>query len=229
MLVFRLVDQFKNGKATETMARPSNRAERRRQIVQGLIAVMARRGYESASIAEIAKAAGLTSGLVHYHFKNKQEILLALLEGLVERHISGLSARLAEAGERPDDQLAAFIDRHLALGADADPDALACWVLLSAEAIRQDEIRRALDGALARLAAWLVQIIEQGVEEEVFTCKSVEEAAGALIATIQGYFMLAATARDRIPRGSAARSARKMAEGLLGAALPSQRDERGAR
>ena len=47
------------------MARPSNTEERRQQIVQGLLRVMAERGYERASIAEIARAAGLTPGLVH--------------------------------------------------------------------------------------------------------------------------------------------------------------------
>ena len=40
---------------------------------------MADRGYERASVTAIAKAAGLTPGLVHYHFHNKKEILLALV------------------------------------------------------------------------------------------------------------------------------------------------------
>ena len=56
------------------MARPSNTEERRQQIVEGLLRVMAERGYERASIAEIAKAAGLSPGLVHYHFTEKQEL-----------------------------------------------------------------------------------------------------------------------------------------------------------
>ena len=36
---------------------------------------MAKRGYDGASVADIAKAARLTPGLVHYHFKNKQELI----------------------------------------------------------------------------------------------------------------------------------------------------------
>ena len=42
------------------MPRPSNTAERRAQITGALVKVMARRGYDGATIADIAKAARLT-------------------------------------------------------------------------------------------------------------------------------------------------------------------------
>jgi TetR/AcrR family transcriptional repressor of bet genes len=66
------------------MPRPSNTAERRAQIIEGLLNVIAADGYEGATIASIAKAAGLGSGLVHYHFTTKQAILLALIERIGE-------------------------------------------------------------------------------------------------------------------------------------------------
>src|SRR5690242_8084135 len=80
-----------------TMPRPSNTEERRAQITGALMKVMARSGYDGASIADIAEAAHLTPGLVHYHFKNKQEILLAALHELVARHRERLEARLEKA------------------------------------------------------------------------------------------------------------------------------------
>ena len=58
------------------------REERRAQIVDGLMRVLPEHGYERASVARIAKAAGLSPGLVHHHFENKQAILLALGERL---------------------------------------------------------------------------------------------------------------------------------------------------
>ena len=80
-----LVNQLIN-----VMARPSNTDERRLQIMGALVKVMARRGYDGASVADIARAARLTPGLVHYHFKNKQEILLAALRDLVARRDASL-------------------------------------------------------------------------------------------------------------------------------------------
>ena len=51
------------------MPRPSNTSERRKEIVSGLLHAMARRGYAETSMPEIARAAKLTPGLLHYHFR----------------------------------------------------------------------------------------------------------------------------------------------------------------
>ena len=64
------------------MARQSNTDERRAQIATALVDVMARRGYDGASVADIARAAGLTAGLVHYHFETKHAILIEALDRL---------------------------------------------------------------------------------------------------------------------------------------------------
>ena len=197
------------------MARPSNTEERRAQITGALVKVMAKHGYEGASIADIARAARLTAGLVHYHFESKQEILLAALRDLVAHHDAGLEARLGKGGGDPVAEVAAFIDFHLGLGADADPEALACWILLSGEALRQAKVRVEFERALEAMAARIEEVVRRGLEQRVFRCDSAAAVAGALVATIQGYFVLAATARGTIPPGSAARSAKQMAEGLL--------------
>ncbi|MDH5493397.1 MAG: TetR/AcrR family transcriptional regulator [Myxococcales bacterium] len=259
------------------MPRPPNTDERRAQITAALIEVMARRGYDGASIAQIASAAGLTPGLIHYHFRTKQEILLAALDALVARHEARLDEALASAPGSAKAAVSTFIDLHLGLGASADPAALACWILLSGEALRQPAVRVRYAAALDRLVERLRAILERGMREGellgldreaneapsqapssgrrrdrggsedemsgreargdlragrrsgaplepggVDATRSAEaaEAAAALVAAIQGYFVLAATARALIPPGSASRSVHAMAEGLLGCALP---------
>ena len=202
------------------MPRPSNTEERKAQITRGLMKVMAKRGYDGASISDIAKAAGLTPGLVHYHFKNKQQILLAALGELVARHDANLEARLSDAGGDPIAEVAAFIDFHLGLGADSDPEALACWILLSGEALREPKVRVQFAKALVAIVARIAAVIRAGVERRVFVCDSIDAAASAVVAAIQGYFVLAATTPAAIPKGSAAFSAKRMAEGLLQPAYP---------
>ncbi len=73
------------------MGRPSVKKERKLQITQGMMKVMATKGYDGASMPEIAKAAGLGQGLIHYHFKNKQEILVAVLSEIVNHHVDALN------------------------------------------------------------------------------------------------------------------------------------------
>jgi len=41
--------------------------------------VLSRQGYENSSIKEIAEQAGVAQGLVHYYFKSKQQLVLAVL------------------------------------------------------------------------------------------------------------------------------------------------------
>ena len=197
------------------MPRPTNTHERRTQIAHALLRRMAVHGYDGTSVAEIAREAGLAPGLVHYHFKDKHAILLAALQELVARYQARIEQRVAAVAGDPVAEIAAVIDAHLGLGADADPEMLACWILFSGEALRDPEVRLAFEAALAFTVDLLVGSIQKGMDQRVFACASARESASALVATFQGCFVLAATARPLIPPGSSARAARQMANGLL--------------
>lgn len=191
------------------MARPSNKDVRREQIVDGLRKVMAHKGYERATIAAIAEAAGLTSGLVHYHFKSKQAILLELVETLA----GGLQGRyqrlLGEA--TPQQRLEAFIDSHLATGDGADFEAVACWVTIGSEALRQPEVGEVYRRLMGRQRDHLVELLGSLPTPP----DRPEEAAAAILAAIEGCYQLAAAAPELAPSGFAARSLRAMTAGLL--------------
>lgn len=197
------------------MPRPSNSAERRLQIARALRSLMASRGYDGASIADVATAAGLAPGLVHYHFKNKLQILLVVVDELFTDHLLALEKELAHAGDDASRQLAAFIDLHLATGRSADPEALACWIAIIGEALREPSVREANERATAALLDRLRVIVRDGVSAGVFHTSDPRAAAAALMAAIQGYLVMAATARSQIPRSTAAPSVRAMARGLL--------------
>src|SRR2546425_3667112 len=51
----------------------------RDKILQAAFSVLSRQGYENSSIKEIAEQAGVAQGLVHYYFKSKQQLVLAVL------------------------------------------------------------------------------------------------------------------------------------------------------
>lgn len=50
-------------------------AVRRAQIIEAAIAVVAEEGYARASMARIAQQAGLSKGLLSYHFRSKDDLL----------------------------------------------------------------------------------------------------------------------------------------------------------
>jgi TetR/AcrR family transcriptional regulator, transcriptional repressor of bet genes len=196
------------------MSRLPNTETRRAQIVDALASAMAKHGYDGASVADIARRARLAPGLVHYHFKHKLEILIELVRTLEAAHMAALDTALA-ATDDPGDQLVSFLDVHLGLGAHADARALACWVLATSEALRDKRVRVEIERVLRALTDRARAIIDRGVAGGVFACEDPAAAAAALVALIQGYFTVAASARDLIPSGSAAASALRMATGLL--------------
>jgi AcrR family transcriptional regulator len=52
----------------------------REKILQAAFTALSRDGYENTSIKEIAEEAGVAQGLIHYYFKSKQMLVLAVLQ-----------------------------------------------------------------------------------------------------------------------------------------------------
>jgi len=113
------------------MARQPNTELRRAEIVAAMLPVMARHGYERATIQAIAREAGLTPGLIHYHFKSKQEILVSLVQAITEFAQARFECAAAEAAG-PMDRLRAHIEARLGLGQGAAPEMVAAWVMVGA-------------------------------------------------------------------------------------------------
>ncbi len=197
------------------MPRPSNTAERRAQIVAGLRRTMARRGYEGATVADVARAAGLAPGLVHYHFQDKREILLGLVAALAAEALARGDRAVAAAGPAPERRLTAWLEAFLSLDADPDPEAVACWVAVAAEAIRDEQVRGAFRRALSAQAAALRSLVGEALGARGRDRRAAPRIAAALLAQVQGAFLLSATAPGATPRGSAAALASRTALALV--------------
>jgi TetR/AcrR family transcriptional repressor of bet genes len=200
------------------MSRKSNTEQRRAEIVGALLAAMAEHGYEKATIQLIAQKAGLAPGLVHYHFKTKAEILLELI-----RTLASLSRQrylgFAQSATSPDDRLRAYINARLAKGEGADPHAVAAWVVIGAEAVRQPEVR-AIYQEVVRAEADLIEALLAACFKERGRARAqVKPLAAALLALIEGAFQLASAAPDVMPAGYAAATAIKLFESYLDAVV----------
>jgi TetR/AcrR family transcriptional regulator, transcriptional repressor of bet genes len=196
------------------MPRPSNTQERRREIASALARVMARTGYDGASIAAIAAEAGVAAGGVHYHFGSKAEILTDLVDRLVGVARSRIEARL-ERADTARDRLLAILDGLLDAGGDAEPDAVAVWSLIAAEAVRNEDVRGLYGGWLGQVADRLRASFVAACEEEGRSATGAPRAATSLVALVEGYYAVAAGAPGLIAAGSAAPAARHVALALL--------------
>lgn len=197
------------------MARPSNTGHRRQEIVNGLMQAMADKGYEKASIQSIAKAAGLSPGLIHYHFKTKQEILIALIHQISEQAAQRFTL-LADAAGNAQQQLDAYIDAALALGDGSNPEAVTAWVIIGAEAVRIEEVRALYQQIIRQHSQQLSELLQQAAAENGMTLNPSQTAdiSAFVIASIEGSYQLATTAPAANP-GYAARLLKQALAGML--------------
>jgi len=87
-------------------------SERYDRILEAAGDVIARRGFQQASIRDIARAAGLSlAGLYHY-VGGKDELLFLVLDRSLDRLIAALDQGLAQA-RTPETRLLALIRTHL--------------------------------------------------------------------------------------------------------------------
>jgi AcrR family transcriptional regulator len=56
----------------------------KRQVVEAAITALARRGFAHTSVNDIAAAAGMSKGAVHYHFPRKADLIAHVLERCLE-------------------------------------------------------------------------------------------------------------------------------------------------
>jgi AcrR family transcriptional regulator len=73
-------------------------AKRRDEIALVACEVVANRGFEQATVARIARAAGYTTGMVAHYYESKQAIILAALR-LILKRIEERLTRERDAGE----------------------------------------------------------------------------------------------------------------------------------
>jgi AcrR family transcriptional regulator len=59
---------------------PGKRARTRKRLIEAAAAVIGEKGFDRASLEDIAALAGMTRGAVYGNFKNKEELFLALIE-----------------------------------------------------------------------------------------------------------------------------------------------------
>jgi AcrR family transcriptional regulator len=67
------------------MPRVDIRSIRRRQILEAAERVATQKGWTETTIADICQAADVSTGVVTRHFENKDEIMLAALEDILEQ------------------------------------------------------------------------------------------------------------------------------------------------
>ena len=113
--------------------RTMSRDARRLQLIEATIDTLAARGYSRTTLTEVARTAGLSHGLVLFHFETKEKLLSETLIHLAEEYRANWTAALSAAGPDPAHQLAALIEADFDLRVFT-PARLSAWCAFWGEA-----------------------------------------------------------------------------------------------
>ena len=108
-------------------ARDTRANDKRSRILDAAVKVFAERGFHSATVAGIAKAAGVADGTIYLYFKGKDDLLIRLFDESMTALLAEAREALARERSAPE-KLRRFIQLHLAV-VERNPDLAAVLIV----------------------------------------------------------------------------------------------------
>ena len=93
----------------EKRGRKASKETRRQQLIEATIDSLARRGYSETTMADVADGAGLSRGIVNFHFESKEKLLVATLQYMADEYSAHWRTALQKAGDDPARQLGVLV------------------------------------------------------------------------------------------------------------------------
>lgn len=198
---------------TARAPRKLDRASRRVQLIEATISVLATHGYARTTLTEVAKRAGLSHGLVNFHFSSKEGLLSETLRHLGEEYRENWTAALRAAPPEPAARLQALLLADFEPRICA-PERLSAWCSFWGEAqsrplyqancsSNDEDYIRVLEGVCAdlvgeggyaadpRLAARVLRVTTEGVWLDLMTMREPygrDEALRTVMACAAAFF-----------------------------------------
>jgi AcrR family transcriptional regulator len=193
-------------RATRAEAQARTRAD----LLAAAARVFARRGYDAATVADVAAEAGYSHGAVYSNFAGKEDLFLALYEDWVAQRTAALAdgwpaeGDLARRARVAAEQWLRHLARH--------PEAFLLRLEFSSRAARDPALRRKLGNRTAAVPVLLERLIEEAAAEEgVELAIGAAELAQALQALSLGFALEAVSH----PRAGAPEVAGRAAQQLV--------------
>ena len=155
---------------------------RRDEILAATISELESRGLAQTRVSDVASALGISPGLIFYHFATKDALLVAAFERAVNQDLALLEVavrRGTDATDRLRRVLAVYGPTGAAFG-------WRLWIDAWALALRNAAIRTTLRRLDDRWRLTLVDVVESGVNDGVFTCEDPVASVSRVSALLDG-------------------------------------------
>src|SRR3954466_9848114 len=161
----------------------ARRPERLEQILEAACRAILDRGFPATRIADIAAAARVSTGTVHYYFATKDEVLVAALKWASGR----LFARIEHPGDDgPRERLARLLAVSVPYPGPAR-DEYVLWIELWLRVLHQPDLLPECEAISAQWRGFFHDVVRRGVDAGEFApAAAPEEVAERLVAFVDG-------------------------------------------
>ena len=142
-------------------------AEARTRILAAAADCIVRDGLAQVRMASIARTAGVSAGLLHYHFDTKELLFGEVLKASHEVSAELNQRAMADAGEGPAERLSSFLERCLPSDQQRADEWL-LWQELALLCIRDPHLAKVGAELYEDLYATVADIVREGLTAGVF-------------------------------------------------------------
>ncbi len=147
------------------------------------------RGYHAVSFRDLAEELGIKSSSVHYYFRQKEDLGLALVERYAARFFAALDTKVEKA-KTPEDRIRAFAELYREALTGSDRICL-CGMLGAESCGLPPTLSKAAGEFLQENINWVAAALPKALPS-----KARHKKAMHIVATLQGGMILASSLKD---------------------------------
>ena len=170
------------------------RSNRKKELIEATIAVIAAHGYHGTTVGRVAKAARVSTGLMNFHFKSKDKLFEEVFMHLADEYFLVWNLRVKAAPIDPWARLQAMVETYFDRIVFTSGK-LAVWFSFWSDPELRDKFRDAATAVERRyvkeLEGQIYNLVIAQPQAKVEAKKIAIRVAGALSAMIDGFWLQA--------------------------------------
>lgn len=159
--------------------------ETRAKILASAARLFSTRGFNAASVDDICEEAGISKGAFYHHFRSKQALFLALLDGWLQVIDNAIEVSKDKTAPETFMQMTEAFPHFFGTAGEVLPMFLEFWL----QASRDKKIWEASVAPYRRYHKYFTSLIKKGVEEGSFVEVDPELASRMIVSTGMGLFL----------------------------------------
>lgn len=166
------------------MSKADVAAERKNQIVRATVECITKFGYHNFSMQDVARTAGVSKGIIHYYFLNKDELMMSVLE-----RVSGDIERVLAADLETIDDPVKKIEIFVGVCCDVVRNtreyyqvSMDFWTQIN----QKEAVKEIISGHYQKFRHTVASIIDEGIEKGSFVNVDSNAYGSYIIAVIDG-------------------------------------------